>query len=87
MAHYLAQNRLVPIDKSHGIRNTWLDIINSSGSREYNTGLEFLSMHFYEVSTDLQAMCIGGLDWKDGKSDVYVGESGTLFRLDRKSVV
>ncbi len=83
MLHYLMQYRFVPWDKSDGIRKTWLDIINSNDKVQHSSGLDFLRFRLHEVSTDLQAMYVGGSAWMNGDRNIYVGESGTVYRFMR----
>ena len=76
MAHYLIEQGYIPLDKSWIMRMGLLDIINGS-----NHSIRFLKEHYDELGDDLKAAYRAYVELKQGKKEIHVGESGTLYRF------
>ncbi|MBW2982652.1 hypothetical protein KY343_07240 [Candidatus Woesearchaeota archaeon] len=76
MAHYLVEQGFIPLDKSWINRMVLLDFINGSGY-----AVRFLTEHYDELGDDLKSTYRAYTELKQGKKEIHVGESGTLYRF------
>jgi hypothetical protein len=76
MAHNLIQQGYIPLDKSWINRMALLDFING---RDYS--IQFLREQYDELGDDLKATYRAYTELKQGKKEINVGESGTLYRF------
>lgn len=67
--------RFIPLDKSWTIRMGVLDLLNG-----YDDTIRFLKAQ-NELNQDSHALLNASQDWRSGKIEVHVGESGTLYRF------
>ena len=74
MENEFIKKGLIPLDKSWIIRMGVLDLLNG-----YNDTITFLEQQKL-ISDDLNALLKASYDWNSDK-EVYVGESGTLYRF------
>jgi hypothetical protein len=66
--------KFIPVDKSHCIRATLIDLFqhNIDSTHKFNTEI---------ISDDLVALNFAVKDWLSNSPTIFVGESGTLFRF------
>ena len=76
MAHNLVQKGLIPLDKSWINRMALLDSINES-----DYAIRFLGEHYDELGDDLKAAHKAYVELKQGRKEIHVGKSGTLYRF------
>lgn len=76
MANYLVEKGFIPLDKSWINRMALLDFVNGSGY-----SIRFLKLHYDELGDDLKNTYRAYTELREGKKEVHVGESGTLYRF------
>ena len=76
MTHHLVKEGFIPLDKSWINRMALLDMINGS-----NHAIRFLEEHYSELGDDLKATHRAYVELKQGRREIHVGESGTLYRF------
>jgi len=73
--HYLIEKGYIPLDKSWIIRMGVLDLLH-----EMDYTVQFLEKQ-QRLGDDLKALYRASIEWKQGKKQIHVGESATLYRF------